>query len=156
MTIPDALLTRLIACTEDVFERMVFMPITLGTVDGHASPGPDAHVIATIAFAGHRNGFISFHSSVECAQHIAGAMLGMPASAVNGEMPDAMGEIVNMIAGSLRTRMAEVEPPWTITCPSVTVGQNFSTIYPADVSEARVPFSLGERTVEVEVILSNR
>ncbi len=78
MTIPDALLTRLISCTEDVFERMVFMPITLGTVDGHVSPGPHAHVVATIAFAGHRNGFISFHSSVECAQHIAGAMLGLP------------------------------------------------------------------------------
>jgi chemotaxis protein CheX len=156
MPIPDALLTCLISCTEDVFERMVFVPITLGTFDAHASPDPHPHVVATIGFAGFRNGFVSFHTSVECANHIAGAMLGLTAKEIDGEMPDAMGEIVNMIAGSLRTRMAEVEPAWTITCPSVTVGSNFSTLYPSNVSQARVPFMIGDRTVEVEIILSNR
>jgi chemotaxis protein CheX len=155
-TIPDSLLTCLVACTEDVFERMVFMPVMVGTPDARVSPEPHAHVAATVGFAGHRNGVVSLHSSIECATQIAAAMLGLTPSEVQGEMPDAMGEVVNMIAGSLRTRMAEIEPAWTITCPWVTVGSNFVTTYPSDVAEARVPFTLGPHTIEVELVLSNR
>lgn len=156
MSIPDLLLTELIAATEEVFETMVFVPVTVGTVDANVSPGPHRHVVATVAFAGHRNGFVSFHSSIDTANEITGAMLGIPFERVNGEMPDAMGEIANMIAGSLRTRMAAFEPAWTITCPSVTVGNDFSTKYPSEVSEVRVPFTMNGRTVEVELILSRR
>ncbi len=156
MSIPEQLLTQLISATEEVFERMVFVPVTVGTVDGHVSAGPHRHVVATVAFAGHRNGFVSFHSSIDTANEIAGAMLGIPHDSVNGEMPDAMGELANMIAGSLRTRMAAFEPAWTITCPSVTIGSDFSTRYPSEVSEARVPFTMNGRTVEVEIILSKR
>ena len=53
------------------------------------------------AFAGHRRGLVAFHSSLDAAREIAGAMLGMPAETVNGEMPDAIGEIANMIAGAV-------------------------------------------------------
>lgn len=156
MPIPDVLLTELIAATEEVFARMVFMPVTVGTVDAQVSPGPSRHVVATVAFAGHRNGFVSFHSSIDTAKLIAGSMLGIPEERINGEMPDAIGEIANMIAGSLRTKMAAHEPAWTITCPSVTIGNDFSTVYPSEVSEARVPFTMSGRTVEVELILSKR
>lgn len=156
MSIPDVLLTQLIAATEEVFERMVCIPVTVGTYDGIAAHERHPHVVATVAFAGHRNGFVSFHSSIDIANEIAGAMLGLPTELVNGEMPDAMGEIANMIAGSFRTKMAALEPPWTITCPSVTVGGDFTTRYPSDVSEARVPFTMNGRTVEVELILSRR
>lgn len=156
MSIPDLLLTQLIAATEEVFERMVFVPVTVGSHDGGVPPDHGDHVVATVAFAGHRNGFVSFHSSIEMANEIAGAMLGLPTGHVNGEMPDAMGEIANMIAGSLRTKMAALEPAWTITCPSVTVGASFSTRYPTEVSEARVPFTMNGRTVEVALILSRR
>lgn len=156
MSVPDVLLTQLIAATEEVFERMVFIPVTVGSYDGIVEPDRHHRVVATVAFAGHRTGFVSFHSSIDIANEIAGAMLGLPTERVNGEMPDAMGEIANMIAGSFRTKMAALEPPWTITCPSVTVGAEFSTRYPSEVSEARVPFTMNGRTVEVELILSRR
>lgn len=156
MTIPDLLLTQLITATEEVFERMVFIPVTVGTYNGSVVDDHGDHVVATVAFAGHRNGFVSFHSSIAVANEIAGAMLGLPTDRVNGEMPDAMGEIANMIAGAFRTKMATFEPPWTITCPSVTVGSHFSTRYPTEVSETRVPFAMNGRTVEVSLVLSRR
>lgn len=155
-TIPDVLLRNLISCTEDVFERMVFMSVTVSAYDGHVSPTPEGHVVATVGFAGYRNGLVSFHCSVECAKEIAAAMLGIDPAAIWNEIPDAMGEIINMVAGSLRTRMAGFEPAWTITCPAVTIGSNFTTTYPSDVAEARVPFTLGAHRIEVELVLSNR
>ncbi|MGE3510882.1 MAG: chemotaxis protein CheX [Vicinamibacterales bacterium] len=156
MSIPDVLLTELIAATEEVFARMVFMPVTVGTADAQVSPDPSRHVVATVAFAGHRSGFVSFHSSIDTARLIAGSMLGIPKERVNGEMPDAIGEIASMIAGSLRTKRAAHEPAWTLTCPSVTVGHDFSTVYPREVSDARVAFTMSEGTAEVELILSRR
>jgi chemotaxis protein CheX len=155
VVVPDAIVSLLISCTEDVFERMVFMPVAPGIASRPVSAGPGGQVVATVAFAGPRNGFVSFHSSLECANDVASAMLGVSAHELNGEMPDAIGEVVNMIAGSLRTRMAEIEPAWTIACPSVTVGSSFETVYPHDVSEKRVPFVLGAHTIEVEVVLRN-
>jgi chemotaxis protein CheX len=157
MSIPEPLLTQLIQSTEEVFETMVFMPVTVGPVGAPVALAPPGrHVVATVAFAGHRNGFVSFHASVDTANEIAGAMLGIPHDQVNGQMSDAMGEVANMIAGSLRTKMAAVEPAWTITCPSVTIGTDFATRYPSEVSEARVPFSMNGQTVAVEIILSKK
>jgi chemotaxis protein CheX len=156
MAIPDTLLKTLISATEEVFETMVFVPIAVEPGPAVSPPGPHAHVVATIAFAGHRNGFVSFRASIDSANEIAGAMLGMPTDRVNGEMPDAIGEIANMIAGSFRTKMAAVEPAWTITCPSVTVGSDFSTRYPTGASHEKVSFRMGERSIAVELILSHR
>ena len=156
MSIPEPLLTELIRSTEEVFETMVFMPVTAAAVDAPFDLTPGRHVVATVAFAGHRNGFVSFHASVDTANEIAGAMLGVPHDQVNGQMSDAMGEVANMIAGSLRTKMAAIEPAWTITCPSVTIGTDFATRYPSEVSEARIPFSMNGQTVAVEIILSKR
>lgn len=156
MSIPEQLLAQLISATEEVFETMVFVPVTVGTIDAPATTHTHPHVVATVAFAGYRNGFVSFSSSIDTANAIAGAMLGIPHERVNGEMPDAMGEVANMIAGSFRTRMAQFEPAWTITCPSVTVGRDFSTRYPSEVSEVRIPFTMNGETVEVELILSKR
>jgi chemotaxis protein CheX len=156
MSIPERLRHQLIVATEEVFERMVFVPVTVAAGEDGDALGPHRHVVATVGFAGGRSGFVSFHASIDTAKEIAGAMLGMPVDRINGEMPDAIGEVANMIAGSLRTKMAAFEPAWTITCPSVTVGAEFSTRYPSDVSEARVPFTMNGRTIAVELILSKR
>lgn len=156
MAIPDTLLKTLISATEEVFETMVFVPVVVDSGPVAEPPAPHAHVVATVAFAGHRNGFVSFHSSIDSANEIAGAMLGLPKDGVNGEMPDAIGEIANMIAGSFRTKMAALEPAWTITCPTVTVGSDFHTRYPAEVSHETVPFRMGEQSIAVELILSHK
>ena len=52
-------------------------------------------------------------------------MLGMEPDDVNGEIPDAIGEITNMVAGSFRTRMATEGDAWAISVPTVTMGSDF-------------------------------
>jgi chemotaxis protein CheX len=154
MEIPEHVLSLLVVATEEVFETMVFKPLTAGVqVDGHASR-PKSEVVATVAFAGHRRGLVSFHSSLTTANDIAGAMLGIPAESVNGEMPDAMGEIANMIAGSFRTKLAAVEPASAIAVPTVTIGSDFCTRYGAHVKRVLFPFEMGDQPVCVELILT--
>jgi chemotaxis protein CheX len=69
-------------------------------------------------------------------------MLGIPAADVNGEMPDAIGEITNMIAGTFRTKMAASGPRWAISIPTVTIGSDFYTTYVSDVRRVLCPFTM--------------
>jgi CheY-specific phosphatase CheX len=74
---------------------------------------------------------------------------------VNGEMPDAIGELTNMIAGVFRLRMAEQGESVAISIPSVTVGSDFYTRFAADVRRVLCRFRMKDgREVCVELILT--
>jgi chemotaxis protein CheX len=153
MTIPENVLDHLVVATEEVFETMVFKPIARRPkLDGDAVR-PPSNVVATVAFAGHRRGLVAFHSSLDAAREIAGAMLGMEPETLNGEMPDAIGEIANMIAGAFRTKLAAVEPASAIAVPTVTIGSDFCTKYSSAAKRVLCPFDMDAQTLYVELII---
>lgn len=153
--IPEELLLPLIAATQEVFETMVFRSVGSKTPIFGEALRPRSNVVGTVGFTGERCGLVAFYSTTETAREIAGAMLGIPAADVNGEMPDAIGEITNMIAGTFRTKMAAHGHPWAISVPTVTVGSDFYTKYVSDVRRALCPFSMdGAHEIFVELILT--
>ena len=154
MNVSQDVLQELLSATEEVFETMVFQPVSRQTPIEDDKVKPASNVVATVAFAGHRRGLVAFHSSLGTARTIAGAMLGMPAEDVNGEMPDAIGEVANMIAGSFRTKLAATEPPSAIAVPTVTIGSDFSTKYMSQVNRVLCPFDFSGDPIYVELILT--
>ncbi len=154
MTIPADLLSNLMTSTEEVFETMVFKPLVrMPPVDTDADRR-GANVVATVAFAGHRRGLVCIHSSVDAARNIAGAMLGMAQEEITSEIPDAMGEVANMVAGTFRNKLAAIEPASAIAVPTVTIGSDFSTTYLSAVRRARCPFEMEGQPISVELILT--
>jgi len=153
--IPDEMVSLLIESTQQVFETMVCQPLGSKTpIEGNALR-PRSNVVGTVAFTGDRCGMVAFYSTTETAARIAGAMLGIPAAEVNGEVADAIGEITNMIAGTLRTRMNDSGSRWAISVPTVTIGSDFYTTYVSDVRRALCPFTMSEGDeVFVELILT--
>jgi chemotaxis protein CheX len=153
MSIPGPMLTALKSSTEEVFETMVFKPLveTSGAA-GNGSGG--THVVAAVAFAGHRCGMVTFTSSLTAAKAITGAMLGMDESELVGEVPDAIGEVANMIAGTFRNKLAAIEPASAISVPAVTIGSDFHTQYGSHVRRAVCPFEMDGLPVAVELILT--
>ena len=154
MSVSPEVLTQLLTATEEVFETMVFKPVSRQEPITDDTVKPKSNVVASVAFAGHRRGLVAFHSSLGTARVIAGAMLGMPAEDVNGEMPDAIGEIANMIAGSFRTKLAAIEPPSAIAVPTVTIGSDFSTKYMSQSHRVLCPFHMDGEAIHVELILT--
>lgn len=151
--IPAEMLSSLVASTEEVFETMVFRSLRSQTPIQGEALRPQSNVVGTVAFAGGRSGVVALYSTTATAKVITGAMLGIDPSEVNGEMPDAIGEVTNMIAGTFR-RLASGETPWAISVPTVTVGSDFYTKYVSDVQRALCPFTLDEGEVFVELILT--
>lgn len=156
MQIPTQLTDTLISSVEDVFNTMVFQSVSASSAVAEVPRLKQTNIVATVAFAGHRRGAVSFHSSADTAKGIAGAMLGIPAAEVNGELPDAIGEIANMIAGTFRTKLASFEPACAISVPTVTMGSDFATRYVAEVSRTVIPFSMSGSTLWVELILTGQ
>jgi chemotaxis protein CheX len=153
MRIPEAIFAPLVAATEEVFDTMLAIPLVREAPIESSTP-VQANVVATVAFAGHRRGLVVFYSSIGAAREIAGAMLGIPPDTVNGEVPDAIGEITNMVAGTFRNRLAAVEPASAIAVPMVTVGSDFSTMYISAVRRVRCPFEMNGHKISVELILT--
>jgi len=152
--VPEELLSCLIVSTLEVFETMVFRSLGSKTPIRGEALRPRSNVVGTVAFAGARCGVVAFYSTTETARTITGAMLGIAPAQVNGEMPDAIGEITNMIAGTFRTKMAAHGPAWAITVPSVTIGSDFCTKYVSDVQRVLCPFTMNEGDdIFVELIL---
>ena len=153
MRIPDAIVTPLLSATEEVFGTMLAISLVREAPVESSTPVP-ANVVATVAFAGHRRGLVVFYSSMDAAREIAGAMLGIPPDTVNGEVPDAIGEIANMVAGTFRNRLAAFEPASAIAVPTVTVGSDFLTMYISAVRRVRCPFEMNGHKISVELILT--
>lgn len=146
----------LIEATREVFEKMVRRRLRFGLpIEGDALR-PRSNVVGTVVFAGAESGVVVFYSTIEAAREIAGALLGQSPNDVNGEMPDAIGEITNMIAGAFRTRMMDAGSPWIISIPTVTIGSDFYTTYVSDVRRVLCPFQMGDQEVFVELILMQK
>ena len=154
MTAKTQLIDQLAKATEEVFETMVFKKLTKGSpIEGDALR-PRSNVVGLVGFGGSLSGLVAFYTTIDAAQEIAGSMLGMPAADVNGEMPDAIGEVTNMIAGGFRLKLAEKGETLAISIPSVTVGSDFYTKYASDVQRILCPFRMDENEICVEPILT--
>jgi chemotaxis protein CheX len=152
---PAELIVQLVAATEQVFRTMVFTELEQASpIEGDALR-PAANVVGIVGFAGTVSGLVALYSTLEGAKEIAASMLGTSAAQVNGEMPDAIGELTNMIAGMFRLRIANRGESVAISIPSVTVGSDFYTRFATDVRRVLCPFRMGDgREVCVELILT--
>ncbi len=154
--IDSLLLDELTAATRDVFKTMVFQDVAASSPIAGDAKRPGANVVGTVAFAGQTSGLVVFYSSLEAAQSITASMLGIDPANVNGELPDAIGELTNMIAGSFRTRVAHAKgETWAISVPTVTVGSDFYTKYVSDVQRVLCPFRMRNKAeLFVELIVT--
>jgi chemotaxis protein CheX len=148
---------ELTAATGEVFRTMVSRHVQAGAPIVGDSSRPRAGVVGTVAFAGTTSGLVVLSSGLETATSITAAMLGIEPASLRGELPDAIGELTNMIAGSFRTRMANLGgEAWVISVPTVTMGSDFHTTFVSDVQRVLCPFRMDGAELFVELIVTRR
>jgi chemotaxis protein CheX len=154
--IDSLFIDELTAATRDVFKTMVFQEVEGSSPIAGDARRPGANVVGQVAFAGKTSGLVVFYSSMDAAQVITASMLGIETRNINGELPDAIGELTNMIAGSFRTRVAHAKgETWAISVPTVTIGSDFYTRYVSDVQRVLCPFRMkNQAELFVELIVT--
>ncbi|MCD6395004.1 MAG: chemotaxis protein CheX [Planctomycetes bacterium] len=112
----------LLESAKEIFETMVFMDLSESTDEGQDVEG--CALLGTITFKGALEGCLAFCCSTPCAQAIAINMLGLDTTEEIAEEDtcDAIGEIANMVMGSVKKRLAESAGNLEVSIPSVVSG----------------------------------
>jgi chemotaxis protein CheX len=148
------MIPKVIDGTTEVFQTMVFTTLAPGApvVDGQQ---PIASVVGAVRFLGTLSGTVSFYCSDAAAREIAGTLLGISPDDAGAEVADTVGEITNMIAGTLRGKFAQSGDTLMITPPSVTRGSDFCAQHFNVAARVLCPFRMNDQEVFVELILQS-
>ena len=146
-----AYIDSFITSTSKVFETMLNLPVEAGA-PGIKMPGTPTHdVSAIIGLSGDMEGaaILSFPSA--SAQRIVSLFTGEPLETSHPDFADAIGELVNMIAGGAKALFKGQKV--TITCPSVVIGSEHIVHGRKDVTCVVIPCMCDCGEFAVQVVL---
>lgn len=134
----------IINATREVFSTMVMMELA----DDFPLQEPITHfkcsITGMVGFAGTYSGVISMHCPIVMAKRITAAMLGMDESEVEegGEdLNDAIGEIANMLGGSVKMILSKGGLDVKLSIPTVIAGEDYTVNSLSDIDCVVIPFT---------------
>ncbi len=123
----DQVVMQLVDSAMEVYGVMLGLEVQAGEPKAATSGTPLGEVKGAIGLTGDYPGVIALNMSRVGAAQAVELLLGTPAgSATSAEIMDTVGEMTNMIAGGLKTRLSggpglAVE----ISLPTVLIGENY-------------------------------
>jgi chemotaxis protein CheX len=112
---------------KEVFETMIFMEIAEPSEPDRQIEGNS--LLGSITFKNSIEGCLSVRCGVPCAKTIAANMLGVdtPEEISEEDVCDALGEVTNMIMGSVKSRLQTDGNELLVSIPTVIHGQNLAS-----------------------------
>ncbi|HKL25190.1 MAG TPA: chemotaxis protein CheX, partial [Desulfuromonadales bacterium] len=113
---------------------------------------------ALLGLAGDLRGTLALHWPWPAAVDITGRLLGEENDYPVEEVADAMAEIVNMVAGGIKTAFGTEGKTLELAVPSTVTGRSFTVRSSRSVEHLVVPFKMakGEFWVELKFLSASR
>ena len=111
---------------KEVFETMIFMDLEKPCEPEQQIEGDS--LLGSITFRNTIEGCLAIRCSVPCVRTIAANMLGIDTSdeITEDEVCDALGEVTNMVMGSIKSRIVTDAGDVQVSIPIVVRGQNLA------------------------------
>lgn len=142
-----------IDATKEVFSTMVMMDV----VDDFPLKVPvnrfKCSITGMVGFAGTYSGVISIHCPVDLALKVTSNMLGIDCEEVNEDLNDAIGEIANMLGGSVKQVLSKGGLDVKLSIPTVISGEDYTVNSLSDNDCVVVPFTFENHTLLVGLTL---
>ncbi len=122
----DDVIEEIVSSTNEVFSTMIPMEIS---TDGSFYQKEDmisTDVISLVSFTGEHSGILAIFCCKDIALKITSNMLGIEATEVDQDTKDAMGEVANMIGGTLKNKIFEKFGAMHLSVPIVIAGESLS------------------------------
>lgn len=132
---------------------MVMMEVALsGEIKDSIPPLTDS-ITGVIGLAGTHKGVLAIHFPNTVAMAITGSFLGMDVDEVNEDVEDAVGELANMLGGSVKAILSAKGRDINLSLPSIISGKSYDFQPTQDVERIVIPFTCdaGEFVVELEL-----
>jgi len=106
---------------------------------------PEANITGLIGLSGKCTGFISISMPERVATLAVSGLLMEEHKTINAQVVDGVGEITNVIAGGIKTRLSNT--PWavnSITIPSVILSDRYDISYSKGIEYCGVSFEIDD------------
>jgi CheY-specific phosphatase CheX len=109
-------------------------------------------ICGTISFLGDPYWSMVFGSSAVSATAIATGFTGMEIDFDSPDMGDAIGELVNIVAGDVVARLEERGVSTAMSLPNIVRGHDIEMVAPRDMNALRLSFSSEQGPFWIEII----
>ncbi|MDR0843469.1 MAG: chemotaxis protein CheX [Acidobacteriota bacterium] len=111
-------------------------------------------VSAIIGLSGNFTGYLAVHVNPEGACNIAGNMLGDSYPEVDDIVCDAVGELANMLGGSLKKYSCRSGELFRISTPTIVQGRDYSTHTPKGAEQILLGVSAISSLLTVQLVIN--
>jgi chemotaxis protein CheX len=144
---------EIIDATKDIFTSMVMMEISPGApLAGEINP-MHRSISGMVGMAGTHKGMLAIHIPEKVAMAITSNFLGLDVDEINEDVQDAIGELANMLGGSVKSFLSDGGKDIKLSLPSTIFGEEYTFQCPDEVDLILVPFAApqGEFLVELRL-----
>lgn len=140
LQVDPILLKAVIGGTKAGLEMAAIKPIPVGA---SRFINASRKITTIIGCIGEYTGNLTFNLSEFVGLYLTEQMLGEKVEALNEEVLDAVGEVGNMIAGSVKDLLQDTKFAFpNISCPSVILGAQYDLYYYRGFSTVSVDFEI--------------
>jgi chemotaxis protein CheX len=145
-------MTRQAVC--QVFSGMLSMEL-VEEPPGALPEDSKGQVAGSVGFVGKGSGIIYLYAGATAAVTMASRMLGIAESEIEGDemVNDALGELTNMVCGSVKSKLCDNGWPCKLTIPSVVRARKLSVGGVSQVERRILGFHNGEHHLLAEILL---
>lgn len=158
MVVIESIVDAIVAACDEIFGMVLDYPLTSKMKERPLpfdleSPTID-DVIASIGITGTYSGTLALYISEEMALDMAGILMEEQYTELNSEVHEAIGEVVNMIAGGIKNRLSsDVEDIFEISLPIVVSGREKRVFHGKNVEQIVTPVETEKGLLFVSLIL---
>ncbi|MBU4317422.1 MAG: chemotaxis protein CheX [Proteobacteria bacterium] len=113
--------------TVDVFDMMLSLPIQFSE-ERKTLAGNGSLVLGSIDFMGDVTGIVNIQVTEKFARKMVSSMLDMEIDQIEGteDIQDVLGEICNMVSGSLKSGLCDAGMVCELSTPAVIIGNDYN------------------------------
>jgi chemotaxis protein CheX len=118
----DDVIEEIVSSTNEVFTAMIPMEIKSDGSFYQKEEMISTDVMSLVSFTGEHSGILAVFCNKEIALKITSSMLSIEATEIDQDTKDAMGEVTNMIAGTLKNKICDKFGDMHLSVPIVIAG----------------------------------
>ncbi len=142
---------NIINSTQEIFSSMIMLDITPGEPFSREREILQDSISGIIGLAGTTKGLLAIHLPKPVALAVTTAFLGMDVEEIDEDVCDAIGELANMLGGSLKSALDPKGSDIKLSMPSAIHGEEYSVDCLANTENVTVPFTLEGETFLIEL-----
>ncbi|PIE59724.1 MAG: chemotaxis protein CheX [Desulfobulbus propionicus] len=158
MDLEKELTKKLTESAVEIFTGMVMMELEPASKPVRELRELKQSITGMVGLAGMYKGLLAIHVPNEIAKTITGNFLGLEVDQVdevNEDVQDAIGELANMLGGSLKNILSDKGKDIQLSLPSTISGESYTFMPQSEIDKLILAFNVAQGIFYVQVELES-